>query len=357
MRLLIGSRDKSRLFHWNEFGRVLSKFGVECKVVNNIEIVDGFPTKKIHKWRGSMRRFNRLISDFNPDAIMTDGLRHFGTAALKSDIPLIVYLGGDFWTEIKCAKETKYSSFPRSLAIGKLEQIGYEILHGSRIIMPISKYLDGIVRERLPDKPTHVLPTIMDPSIWCPKENTDEGSLKHPCVGMVQKATIWDKAKEMLVLNDVLERLPNVMFYWAGSGPYAEEILHNLERYPNFKWLGDMDYPDGVRQFLSGIDIYALFTGLDMAPISLREALLMGKPAVATNIGGVPEIMKNGKSGLLVNAGDSDGIVEKISYLLDNPDMGMQMGKHGRKIAVEDTAGENIAREFIEFVKTELGIQ
>ena len=357
MRLLIGSRDKSRLFHWEEFGRTLSKFGVECKVINNIEIVDGFPTKKIHKWRGSMKHFNRLIRDFNPEVIMTDGLRHFGIAALKSGIPLIAYLAGDFWTELKCAKETKYSSFPRSLAIDRLEQMGNKILHDSRIIMPISKYLDEIVRERLPDKPTYVLHSVMDPSIWHPEKNMERHSLKHPCVGMVQKATIWDKAKEMLVLNDVLERLPNVTFYWAGSGPYTKEILHELERYPNFKWLGAIDYPEGIRRFLSGIDIYALFTGLDMAPTSLKEALLMGKPAVATNIGGVPEIMKNGKSGLLVNAGDSDGIVEKISYLLDNPDMAMQMSKHGRKIAVEDTAGENIARGFIEFVKTELGIQ
>ena len=127
MRLLIGSRDKSRLFHWKEFGRTLSTFGVECKVVNNIEIVDGFPTKKIHKWRRSMRHFNRLISDFNPDVIMTDGLRHFGIAALKSGIPLIVCLAGDFWTELKCAKETKYSSFPKSLAIGRLELMANEI--------------------------------------------------------------------------------------------------------------------------------------------------------------------------------------------------------------------------------------
>ena len=354
MRLLIGARDKSRLFHWEEFGRTLSKFDVECKVVNNIDIVDGFPTKKMHKWGGTMKRFNRLVHDFNPDVIMTDGLRHFGTASLKSGIPLILYLAGDFWTEIKCAKETKYRSFPRSLAISRLEQMGNKILHNSRVVMPISKYLDEIVREKLPGKPTYVLRRMMDPSIWHPEEGMN---LKHPCVGMVQKATIRDKAKEMLVLSDVLERLPNVTFYWAGSGPYTEEILHELEKYPNFQWLGALDYPDGVRRFLSEIDIYALFTGLETASISIREALLMEKPVVATNVGGIPEIMEAGKSGMLVNAGDPDGIVEKVSHLLDNPALASQMAKYGRTIAAEDTDRENIARGFVEYVGTELGLQ
>ena len=203
----------------------------------------------------------------------------------------------------------------------------------------------------------YILPRVMDPSIWHLEENMERQSLKHPCVGMVQKATIWDKAKEMLVLNDVLERLPNVIFYWAGSGPYTEEILRELERYPNFKWLGVLDYPEGVRRFLSEIDVYALFTGLETFSLSLREALLMEKPAVATNVGGVPEIMEDSKSGLLVNAGDYDGIVEKISYLLDNPDIAMQMGKHGRKIVTENTADKNIARGFVEYVKAELDMQ
>ena len=354
MRILIGSRTPDRIFHWEELARHLSALGAECKVVNNMDVVDGFPTKKIRKWMPSTRRFDALVGDFNPDVILTDGLRHFGLAALKSGIPLIVHLTGDFWSEIQIARETLYKSFPRNLVIGRIERMGEEILRGARVVMPNSAYLDGIVRERLPAKPTYVMGHAMDSSEWHPEKGM---TLEHPCVGLVQKASIWGKAKEMLVLNDVLERLPNVTFYWAGSGPYAEKILHELERHPNFKGLGAIDYPEGIRRFLSEIDIYALFTGLDMAPTSLREALLMEKPAVATNIGGVPEIMKNETSGLLVNAGDSDGIVEKISYLLDNPDTAMQMGKHGRKNTVEDTTGENIARGFIEFVTTELDMQ
>ena len=354
MRLLIGSRSRSKLFHWEEFGSVLSSLGVDCRVVNNTDVADGFPTKKVYRWGGSANCFNRLVGDFNPDVILTDGLRHFGMLAIKSGIPLILYLAGDYWTEVRSARETQYSSFPRSRVIDRLERMGDKILRDSRIVMTPSAYLEGIVRKRLPGKPTYVLHRVMDPSVWHPVEGT---RLMHPCVGLVQQATIWDKAKEMLVLRYVLEKLPHVTFYWAGNGPHEGKILHELGRYRNFKWLGSLGYPDGVRQFLSEVDVYTLLTGLDMAPVSLREALLMGKPTVATNVGGVPEMLEDGKSGLLVDAGDPESIIEKISYLLANPKIASQMGKCGREITSRNTEREKITKEFVRYVRTKLSLQ
>ena len=355
MRLLIGARDASQVFYWGEFGRTLSKFGVECRVINNIDVVDGFPTKKIHRWGGNKfpRRFNRLINDFNPDVILTDGLRHFGIATIKSEIPLIMNLSGDFWVEMQYAKATQYRSFFRKIAIERLEHMGNEIIRNSKIIMPISKYLDGIIHEKFPNKSTYVLGRMMIPSMWYPEAGM---SLLHPCVGMVQNATIWGKAKEMLVLKDVLEWLPNVTFYWAGRGPYIQEILQELKKYPNFKWLGALDYPNGVRKFFSEVDVYALLTGLDMSPTSLKEAMLMEMPAIATNVGGIPEIMEDGKSGFLVEEGDSDGIIEKITYLLENEQIAKQMGLYGRRLIEKSFSGNYIAKGFVENVKIDLGL-
>ena len=355
MRLLIGSRNQFHMFNWETFGVALSKFGVECRVVNNIDIVNGFPTKKVHRWgHVSTRRFNNLIRDFNPNVILTDGLRHFGITSLKSDIPLIVHLAGDFWAEMQNAKKTRYSTFPRSLVIGRLERMGQEILRDSKIIMPISKYLEGIVHERLPGKPTYVLGNIMDPFVW----HAEKGmTLTHPCVGLVQKATIWEKTEQMLVLKDVLEKLPNVTFYWAGDGPYAQEIISKLQTRRNFKWLGSLEYPHAVRQFLSEIDVYILLTGLETWSFSVREAMMMKKPVIATRIGGIPEILDDGKSGLLVGADDPDAIVEKISYLLDNPSEARQLGMQGRRTSMKNTNGHSIAKGFVNYVRAELGVE
>ena len=60
-----------------------------------------------------------------------------------------------------------------------------------------------------------------------------------------------------------------------------------LEKFDNFHWLGSLSYPDKVREYLSEIDIYAIITGMDTTPLSLKGSTINGKvPVIATNVGG-----------------------------------------------------------------------
>lgn len=352
MRLLIGGAS-SKIFHLKEFGEAISKFGFEYKLVNDIDIIDGFPSRKIFNWRQSNSQFKKLINDFKPDAVFVDRQRHFGIAAIKSNLPLIMHLRGDFWKEIEWAKNTTYKYFPKNIVIKKWEKLGEENFKGSKIIMPICNYLDGIVQERFPNKSTYVLQSGIDSSKWYYEKGME---LQHPCVGLVQGAVIWGKTKELLILKNVLEKLPNVMIYWAGDGPYVQEIIKELKKYPNFKWIGRLNYPRKVRQFLSEIDVYALISGIDMSPLTLQEAQLMEKPVIATNIGGIPELMENKKSGFLVEKGNSEDLIEKILYILENQNESKQMGKNGRKFVETNFSWEKIAKEFVKKVKIELNL-
>ena len=153
----------------------------------------------------------------------------------------------------------------------------------------------------------------------------------------------------MLILKNVLQKFPNVTFYWVGDGPFAKIINSELSKYENFKWLGSLEYPNKVRQFLSEIDIYALISGIDMAPLTLLEAQLMKKPVIATSIGGIPELMSDGKTGFLVNKGDDIDIIEKISILLNEHTI--EFGEAGRKFVSENFSWEKISKDFLKFVK------
>src|SRR5574341_2029920 len=151
-------------------------------------------------------------------------------------------------------------------------------------------------------------------------------SLKHPCVGLLQDAKIWEKAKEMLTLTKVMEAMPDVTFYWAGDGPYRDHVLPILEKYQNFKWIGTLQYPDEVRKFLTEIDVYALISGIDMSPHTILEASLMEKPVIATNVGGIPELMQDGKTGFLLEKGDYSSLIEKLKMLVNNEDKQKYIG-------------------------------
>ena len=350
MRLLIGG-SSTFLVHLKEFSDTLNSLGVESKLVFDGDYADGFPSRKIGNWFQTKKKFSKLIDEFKPDAIFVDRQRHFGINALKANIPLFVLLRGHYWSEIYWNKRTMYKPLHKRIALWQWDKLGKEILNGATAILPICKYLEKITNKFVPGKSTKVFFEGVDASRWYQVKGMN---LKHPCVGLLQRASWWGKTSEMLILKKVLEKMPDVNFYWAGDGPLRERILSELDEYENFHWLGDLQYPDKVREYLSEIDVYALITGMDLAPLSLKEAQLMRKPVIATDVGGNSEMMINGKTGFLVEKGNDEQLIEKLRLLLENVDMTKKMGNEGRKFIEETFNWEAVTKIFIKTLESYL---
>ena len=80
----------------------------------------------------------------------------------------------------------------------------------------------------------------------------------------------------------------------------------------------------------------------------------MKKPVVATNVGGNPEMMVDGKTGFLVEKGNPEELIDKLTLLLEDKKLAKKMGDDGRKF-VEDTFNWNlIAKNFIKITKSYL---
>jgi len=346
MKILIaGAPDK--YFHLKEFGEELKKHKIEYVLVNDSDYAIGISKKNIHDFLNPKKKFNELIKKEKPDLIFTDRRTNFGIYAIESKIPLCLHLRGDIWSEAKWGNEN-FSLVQKIAENHRRNVIWDKNFKGSSLIVPICKYLEKIVKENYPDKKTQVMYQGINPERWYPQEGM---KLKHPCVGLLQGAVIWGKTQEMLVLEKVLKKMPDVTFYWVGDGPYRKKILPILEKYDNFKWLGALQYPDKVRQYLTEIDIYALVSGIDMSPLTLQEAQLMKKPVVATNIGGIPELMKDNETGFLVEKGNADEWIEKLSLLINNKKQAKQMGVKGRKFVEENFSWDKITKEFMKDLK------
>ncbi len=347
LKILIGG-SSSKIFHLNEFSNELIKLGIESKLVRDNEVYDGFPSRNIGNWFQSRKEFKKIKSKFKPDFVLIDRQRHFGLAAIKENIPLLVHLRGDYWSEIQWAKETIYKSFPKNIVIKHWEKIAEECFSKSKIILPICNYLETQSKKHYPNKKSSVMYQGINSSNWYP---TDGMKLKHPCVGLVQGAVIWGKTKEMLILPKILQAYPEITFYWAGDGPYAKKILASLNKYDNFQWLGSLEYPNKVRDFLMEIDVYALVSGIDMAPLTLQEAQLMKKPVLATRVAGIPELMKNNETGFLINEGDYEDWIDKIGLLINDQEKCKEMGEHGRKFVEDNFSWKVIVKKFLEDLK------
>ena len=347
MKLLIGA-SSSKMFHLKEFAKNLEKFDVETKIVLDSDFADGFPSRKIKNWFSSNKKFKKLINEFQPDVIFVDRTRHFALEASKSDIPLVIHLRGDHWAEMIMARETLYKSAGKKVAINKWDEIGETCFNNSELILPICNHLSEITRKKYGEKPVETMYQGINSENWFQKNGM---KLKHPCVGIVQSATIWEKTKELMILPKVLEKMPDVHFYWAGDGVYREQVLPLLEKCENFHWLGSLEYPDKVREFVTEIDVYALISGIDMSPLTLQEAQLMEKPVIATNVGGIPELMEDGKTGFLIEKNNPEELFEKLSTLLNNLEKSKEMGNKGREFVKNNFNWDKICNDFLNHLK------
>ena len=327
----------------------LQKNDIKCKLIYDIEYANKFFDINIKNRLGKQKKLKKLLDEFGPDVVLLDRLSGIATEISKANIPLFILIRGDFWEESKWARETIYTSPQKRLSFFKNQRFAKACFNNASVILPISKYLENVVRKNIPGKKVELLPADgRDPSEW----NQISGmSLKHPCVGLVQGLNIWGKTRELNTLQDVMRKLPNVTFYLAGDGIYRNEIIPKLKKSENFVWMGNLEYPNEVKKFFSSLDVYLLLSGLEGLGQSIIESMLMKKPVIASNIGGIPEIVTDGETGFLVNLGDSDQIVHLINDLLSKPDLVKKITAKAEENVKTNYSWEFLAKEFSDILE------
>ena len=323
----------------------LQKNDIKCKLIYDIEYSNKFFDINIKNRLGKQKKLKKLLDEFGPDVVLLDRLSGIATEITKAGIPFFILLRGNVWEELKWAKETIYTSPQKRLSFLKKQRFIKTCFNNASVILPISKYLENVVRKNIPKKNIELFSVDgRDPSEW----NQVSGmNLKHPCVGLLQGMNVWGKTRELLTLTKVMKELPGVMFYFAGDGLYKDKIIPKLKNFKNFVWLGNLEYPIEVKKFLSEIDIYLLLSGMEGLGQTIIEALLMEKPVIATNIGGIPELIEDGKTGFLIEAGNHNDLIKKINQVFDQPIAASDMGSKGKETMQENFNWDSIAKKFV----------
>jgi len=142
----------------------------------------------------------------------------------------------------------------------------------------------------------------------------------------------------------VVQDYPDARFLIAGDGPLLPELEQQaagLGISDNIRFLG---YRDDIAQLLAVLDVFVLPSVTEGLGLTVLEALAAGCPVVATAVGGIPEIVEFGQTGLLAQAKDSGDIAKQILYLLNNPDEAARMAATGKAMIKEKFALEPMVR-------------
>jgi len=153
-----------------------------------------------------------------------------------------------------------------------------------------------------------------------------------PLVGMVARLA-REKGPDQFVRAATLVAgmRPDAHFCLVGEGPLHNDLVREIQAahlQGRFHLVGmaadtTIVYP--------ALDVVCLPSRIEGQPLTLLEAMAAGRPVVATNVGGIPELVEMGETGWLVAQGDMKSMSERIVELLENPDRAREMGRAGRQ--------------------------
>lgn len=136
---------------------------------------------------------------------------------------------------------------------------------------------------------------------------------------------------------------------------YFREILVRMEN-ENKKgehkitYLGAQEQTNIIKWYQKASVFVLPSFGEAFAVVNL-EALACGTPVIATNIGGIPEVIQHGKNGILIPPNNAIKLAEAIQYLLDNEDVRARFGREGRKFVVENFSYSVIGKKLCRIYK------
>ena len=139
-----------------------------------------------------------------------------------------------------------------------------------------------------------------------------------------------DHATAVRTLARVAARAPQARLVLVGDGPErpgVEAQVRELNLGDKVRFLG---LRKDVARLLPGADLFLLTSVSEGIPLTVIEAMAAGLPVVATDVGGMSEVVADGSTGLLAPARDDAALAERILRLAGDPELRRRMGAAGR---------------------------
>jgi len=158
-----------------------------------------------------------------------------------------------------------------------------------------------------------------------------------------------------------VQALPHVMaqescdVWIVGDGPLRQELKRQVEVLGLDQRVRFLGFREDVFELLRIADMVVLPSRWEGLPMTLLEAMAMGKPVVATSVGGIPEVIQHGQTGWLVPPEDVNALAETLTFVLRHAELARAVGQQAREIINQHYSVEVVARQTLDFYDKVLG--
>jgi len=242
--------------------------------------------------------------------------------------------------------------------VGRLNRLLTPITDAFIAVAPShGRYL--VEREGLPRDKVTFIPNGVDTERFAPTADIAEARRElgigaaDPVVGIV--AALRPEKNHALFLEmarRLVQQLPATRFLIIGDGPCRdslEQAARELGLTLHVLFLGSRD---DVPRLLAAMDVFALTSHIEANPVSILEAMSVGRPVVATDVGSIHEAVVDGETGFLLRPGDAAGLAERVTRLLCDQSLRRSMGAAARRAVVERWSLDAMVRGYERLIQS-----
>lgn len=158
-------------------------------------------------------------------------------------------------------------------------------------------------------------------------------------------------------VSRVLERFPSAYFLIIGDGPERGVLADEAWKLGIRERVIFAGSRTDIPELLKAMDVFAFPSLLEGLPMALLEAQAAGVPTVATAVGAIPTVIRDGGTGMLIPPGDSAAIAGSIARLLEDPDAARAMAAAGGERVRDAFSAEVMARKYLDLYREILRTQ
>lgn len=322
---------------WRRYCAVPDSYAIEGVAVRTVRAM--FPPRMLAMEYLPLqvdRAIARIVAEFRPDVIHAHCLIPSGQIAVRYGVNSIVTAHGS-------------DAYDWPWRRRGLRRAAAEGVVRATAVVAVSEFIRGQVR-RLAERDVDVIFNGADDRIFKPADRREARST----MGLPQDRTIVALAggppriKGAFDLVEATARLRDLAPIVAYAGPEpVDPDLVRAAREANVDWLflGMLDHPQLAR-LIAACDVFCLPSHREGLPLVVCEAMLSGRPIVATPVGGIPEVLSDGVSGILVPVAQPDALAGGLRQLAENPSTAHRMGMAAHEFALSNLTWDANARRY-----------
>jgi glycosyltransferase involved in cell wall biosynthesis len=301
-------------------------------------LMDNYRQAGIPYWGGPfphLRLALRVVKEFNPDIVQIYGI--------KNNVlwrPLLFLRGYRQLIGVTQGLTTQGDKPGRTRIL--LDRLTHRLLQ--HYIVDSQRVADTLVKRGFETSKLKVIYNGIPLPVLSPTQKRQNDPPVIVCVGNLRP--VKGHTYLLLALKILLDHGIRFQAWIVGDGPLKEELTTTAKTLQLSPFVSFMGRVNSVEAVLREADIFASLSLSEGIPIALMEAMSFGLPVVATDVGGVSELINDGSSGSLIPNKGIHEAASRLEMLLTHPTLRTRIGRNARQIIASRFSIENTVQEY-----------